>query len=685
MAGRLRSETNSGCAMSPMCSRLGVPAILCCLAAAVLAGGCSGGGGPSVAPVIPFDPNAYQVTINTENEAANRYATSLSQGAAFPDAAQQTLTWAEGLPNVVESGVAADGKTFWLEFDTGIALIVTTLPEATASSIPPVPALTTAGRDVSMFPGANQALDINAQWPGLDDTDNLGITGLLQQRGYSVVHREGQQVTVAAFRDLYRYNVVYIDTHGPSSKDLPKYGPVFITREPVSNTKDNQVYANDLRQKRLIHAVVVPESAARSRAVAWGETYAVTALDIIAMGGDFPARSFVFANACSSSADSSMSGAFRANGLYAYAGWSGPANLPAVDQAAFWVFRYMVGGPGQDDSPANLDNARQKVVSAGWETDVGANLVVPYGADFGVMPHLDSYQVQDDTLIVSGSFGTQQGTVTVDDTPFPIVSWSTSEIRCSIPANAQSGELVVGVGDLKSNPLLFGCWFEHFERAPAGAIQFTQQPDAWYGYCPADLIPTSQPAGGRLTNWRFRVPSNDGTSGAEITSAKTMRLWAMTSVGGTGTDAYHDVFMSNGQPILLAPGLRFKFAVSCLAQWPSPPTDRETYRTGAIMVEVRGFLRSSPTTWVSVFYVLDHDVDFWTYAFRPIPGWQWVTIELASSGAYERDLWQDFSALGPEPRDVELWWIETRVSGDMGWDSPGISAAATFDDFWIGP
>ena len=265
---------------------------------------------------------------------------------------------------------------------------------------------------------------------------------------------------------------------------MPKIGPVFVTREQITEQKDNSLYADDLRAKRLVHATIVtPES--RSRVIPYWGYYAVTAEDIARMQGTFPRHSFVFANACSSFANDRMARAFQQKGVSAYAGWDNTAYIPGSPQTALWVFdfltgSYLFGSPnlhtdlnpnvgGDNKLPMNLKNAvtATKREMSYWPpaSQPRANLRINgnmgFVLEFAPMPHLDSYEYEGgNTLILKGSFGTQRGKVTVGEISFQILSWTESEIRCKVSKgileNVTAYDKLIALADkLKSNPLPF--------------------------------------------------------------------------------------------------------------------------------------------------------------------------------------------------------------------------------------
>jgi len=451
--------------------------------------GCGGGDkGAITPPVEPFDPEAYQQMVAIGNEAATKYTTLLEQGASPEAAAEETVSWAKTQPNIIYAETGSDGTSVWLEFDTGVVQVITQLPPITSTEVPQ-PRHIPRTRDAAAIAGNNKAIDMNAAWRSPDgkpwpDWDNDYIVKMLESRGYHVDRLKGEQVNVMAFRNLTQYSVVYIDTHGACSG---MYGPVFLTREQVTEQKDNSLYADDLRNKRLVHAVAVIEGIE-------GVYYAITAKYIAQIPGIFPKHSFVFAKACYSFAGDHMARAFQQKGVSAYVGWTGEAYIPGSPLTALWIFdfltgSYLFGSPnhtdldpnigGDNKLPMNLKNA----VTA-WEREraywppvaqPGANLRINgnlnFVLEFAPIPHLHYLLFNDRVngergVTLEGSFGTTPGSIQFADwTPItvPEGNWSPSAIFISyrrledlLPKTPPvAGEVRVVVNELKSNPLAY--------------------------------------------------------------------------------------------------------------------------------------------------------------------------------------------------------------------------------------
>jgi hypothetical protein len=472
--------------------------------------GCGGGGGGITTPQVePFDPTAYQQMTIVSNEAANKYATLLEQGTPAEAAAQETVSWAKTQPNITYAASSSDGTAVWLEFDTGVVRVITQLPGAVPDTSPPLQLLSKAiTRDAGTIAGNNKALNLNADWPFFPPEDNQDFYEMLKVRGYTPEELKGDQVNVMAFRNLTQYSIVHIDTHGPALEDVPKIGPVFITREQITEQKDNSLYADDLRNKYLVHATIVtPES--RGRVIPYHGYYAVTAKDIARMPGTFPKYSFVLADACCSLADPRMAQAFKQKGLWAYAGWDDVVRTGGSSKTVRLLLDLLTAAnhytlkdsyPTSDGKrlPMNLGNALSAVKQEGYGTKatVHANLLLAYGDSFefqfAPMPHLDSLLFNDRAfnqrgVRLSGSFGTTLGSFQLDNLgliPLSPENWSESSIFIPyrlVPEGAPVvGEVRIVVNGLKSNPLAYyvpsiysghgtngSYWVEIFVKDPA--------------------------------------------------------------------------------------------------------------------------------------------------------------------------------------------------------------------------
>lgn len=619
--------------------------------------GCGGGGGGG-STIQPFDAVAYQQMTAASAQAASMYASLVNQ--ANGTAAQQTVDWAKTQPDIVYAEASSDGNALWLEFDTGVVQVITQLPKITPESGSQQPLTYRQTRDVASISGNAKALDLNAAWADWPEGDNQDFMAMMSSRGYDVDGLNGEQVNVQAFSNLNEYSVVYIDTHGPPLEDVPHIGPVFVTREEVTADRDNAQYANDLRNKDLIQAVVLKPQP-DGTVIPYHGYYAITA-NFIAnhTRGNFPQNSFVFAKCCSSMASLLMAQAFKSHGLGAYAGWDRPVQIPGSPNTASRLFdlvtaasHYTLSGlyPTVDGKrlPMNLGNAVAAVKAEGFGTleTVGANLLLAYGdsieLQFAPMPHLDSYTIDGDTVTLKGSFGSTSGEVRIEDNghtalaTLQVDSWNTSQIACQAPAENVSGNLVVYVRGLRSNPLPYTQeqWYECFDKSPVGIV--------------ASIVgPTTYPSftggfDGDECHWIVSGGAPDLVglypvyvdAGVEVTAGKSLRLWSNTS--GMAVNAFPGWLTVNSQAIPLIPGLRFHCIVSALA--------------GSPTIEFGAFRSLSPSLTSTV--TLDH-----------------------GSGTYDIDLWQLFSTeLGSEPQgfDLSVFQMHLWTTGEV-----------TIDDLWIG-
>lgn len=435
----------------------------------LMVAGCGGGGGGGGSSVQPFDTVAYQQMTATSSQAASTYASLVNQGDGT--AAQQTVDWARTQPNIVYAEASSDGNAVWLEFDTGVVQVITQLPEITPEVDSQQSLTYRPTRDVASISGNKKALDLNAAWPDWPEGDNQDFMSMMSARGYEVEDLKAEQVDVQAFSHLNEYSVVYIDTHGPQLEDVPRIGPVFVTREEVTADRDNAQYANDLRNKDMIQAVVLKPQP-DGTVLPYHGYYAITANFISNhIRGSFPQNSFVFAKSCSSMASPLMAQAFKSHGLGAYAGWDGPVWIPGSPNTASRVFdlltaanHYPMSGsyPSADGKrlPMNLGNAVAAVKQEKFGTlgTVGANLLLAYGDSnaltFAPEPHLDRFTVDGSAVTLYGQFGTDRGKVIISEKEQNVLSWSSSEIKIRLPSDVGQGQTYVQTPQgLKSNEL----------------------------------------------------------------------------------------------------------------------------------------------------------------------------------------------------------------------------------------
>lgn len=439
--------------------------------------GCQGGGGGADGG-SGFDQAAYDRMKKVADEVTGDYIARLNGGADAEVAATGACELARAKAGVTRALPASDGTAVWLAFDTGVMHVITQLPPVTSQ-----PTLLTAqpspsrGRDPTSEAGNKRAIDLNGAWPGWTDADNSSIREMLHARGYECEELRGGEVTVEAFRSLTPYSVVYIDTHGPTLDVAKTYGPVFLTREEVTEWKDLNAYRALLALRYMCEATIIGDKPPYRDL---GHFYGVCDGYIRGSEGRFPTYSLVLTHACSSLAGPRMANAFRGLGVSAYAGWDAPGYDPGMANSTVMLFDFLTGAnryPVKNSYPSvgkqrlamNLGNAVNAVKQEGLGTvdTVGANLQLAFGDayefSFATMPHLDAATVSGSRLLLKGTgFGAGAGKVifTESQTATPVEmtpsKWSDSDIECVVPAAVagQRGDVIVqdsrGLG---SNPL----------------------------------------------------------------------------------------------------------------------------------------------------------------------------------------------------------------------------------------
>lgn len=455
-----------------------------------VAAGCGGGsgGGPAAGGGGAISDDTRLAVFSAVGLMADALPhTSL---AADSLAIQQYL---QSRPEVDVTIIAPDGNV-WARFTDGFLFGVfnNVIPDiATAKSV-------AKGRDAEL-PSTTNASLFYAFGQGLTSAVSE-IGGYLGNEGYSATI--SQNVDVEDLKEVNNTTgVFYIDAHGglfytdvgtraqaaPNSRAAMRSAAprdLFFQPSPVSfalststlvSKANLSTYAQDWKNGRMI-AVLAPNGVveAGSTKIVRRTIWCVTE-KFVTQYMSFAKNSFVFINACTSYNDPFRL-ACLSKGAGVYVGWSQTIGDTPSYEVAKIVFDELLGSnvfvqqvPRQRpfDWPAiygalvseHMDkpDASRPDSQLLYFTNTTAG-----SGDFAILaPTVSQVQPAEKSLTISGTFGTEQGTVTVGGAAANVTSWTSTSIVCDLPPAGDaggSGDVVVTAKGLKSNAVRLTVW-----------------------------------------------------------------------------------------------------------------------------------------------------------------------------------------------------------------------------------
>jgi len=344
--------------------------LLILLSVLVLA--CSGGGGGgdsrgTSGPSRPTDAE-LQAELDTQKGAADLFDSASAQ--LGDDAArQQVLAFLQGRPDVVDAGIASDGVSIWIKYQSGVGGVIGGSPaEALGYASSPVhslkvPAIPTYIRNSIIYLSNYQAVILAPVYPDLSQP----VENLLKGAGFNVTPYMGASADVTAFEKMSNCGVIFIQSHGA----FDEYGNVcFETGEELTLDRV-RIHFIDLHA-HLLH---------------YGKHFWITPAFVYARGL-FP-DSLVFANACFSLGtdgnNTTMANAF--NGAKTYYGYKGKVHKDFAKDTAVAIFETLTdfSRPESDRTTGvAFDNLPRHVDLLHW----GAEFIITGSRDlaFGIVP-----------------------------------------------------------------------------------------------------------------------------------------------------------------------------------------------------------------------------------------------------------------------------------------------------------
>ncbi len=406
---------------------------------------------------------------------------------------KRMAAWLQARPEFAEAGISGDGV--WGRLVNGQVFVATSsLIAGETQPVPPVPAprpLPRPGRSAAAdvvenragaaaaappsLPAGAQArvlLSLDPDYPGLP---NDRITGMLRDRGYSVLN---QRATVANLRAVSGDAVFYWGSHGTTGKYTSSGGTYWAV-----STADDVTDAANLANKADLDDGSLWYFAATQRFTADGKPvvrtrYAMMPGFIAKYHWSFTKDSLLFLNSCYSDADG-FGDALAARGGNVTFGWSEAVAADAAWKAALYAFDRLLGANQVDpkeavpqrpfDSDAVFADMNAKHLDDGHAGN--CKLVSRRNVPVALAPSVQRMELGErlqegplrgaSKLTLVGIFGSEQGTVKVGGVEVPIKSWATDKIEvepADLPGPGFSGEVQTFAQERKGNQVPLTQW-----------------------------------------------------------------------------------------------------------------------------------------------------------------------------------------------------------------------------------
>ena len=266
----------------------------------------------TVTVVEPDTEESFNAMLDTQQEGYEQFV-NLSQIYGAERARQMTVDWLRTRDGVGDAGISVDGKTIWIDYESGTEGSILTGPIDTqgegglgstvASSHTQV---TSPLSDSSVFPESNEAIVLSPfLWQFHSDDEWVGKK--LSQTGcIKYTFKKDSEVTVDLIKTIDQYGVVFIDTHG-GVRGWFSPQVILLTGEKVTSWWSHRW---DRLMKRLVTATV------------GGETYFAIKPSFIRKyaEGSYP-KSLIYVGACDSLENATMANAFLEKGAATYFGF----------------------------------------------------------------------------------------------------------------------------------------------------------------------------------------------------------------------------------------------------------------------------------------------------------------------------------------------------------------------------
>jgi len=443
---------------------------------------------------------------------------------------QVMLSFVQGLPQVASAGLQVDPPLVWVNFNDGgerldilnniklpaVPFLKQSTGQAavqqTKSQKGAVPmralavkaaATATAGSPTEL-PQSRQVRIVSSMGSGFDDP-SPDIKLWLIIHGYDPA--TDADASLDSLRNVGGDGVFYISAHGGIDKDEKS---LRVRTSTLVNSKCNPnlvgynadlcsdlLLPDDITNKRVI--VTVAKEKWNSTTKKWisEDHYSIDKAFVEHYNWSFAANSLVYIDTCHSNQADPNVQAFKetliANGASVYVGWTEEVGSGVSADTARLVFDRLLGanmfcpedgaeqcshGPAIPPAFAQRPFDYTQVAfdlpkhNLGADTKPTANLKFDATGSFGLLaPSIMTMIPMEgqQQLLIQGSFGSVQDTVTIGGTPVGVLKWSEdgSTITTDLPSGA-AGDVVVTVNGHKSNAAQLTKWIGGFTATLTG-------------------------------------------------------------------------------------------------------------------------------------------------------------------------------------------------------------------------
>jgi hypothetical protein len=324
---------------------------------------------------------------------------------------------------------------------------------------------------------------------GLGFDQQQGLIGTMKSyltdAGYNIVPTQEGDARLSSLRGVSGDGFFYFNTHG-GSFEISSTEKVYCVSSSTLRSDDNERMPDikaDLDSNKIVYMtckngetihigpIDVPD---------WDTRYAITSKFVTAYWS-FAQNAVVFMNSCFSAYTKDPNGAqqfmfaCKLKGAGAYLGWDGVVATPTSENAPqYFVDRMTAANKDNPESPDQraffckdivADMKKKGIVPGANGTDLVLSLRVA-GADIGLRPSIEYLFMNEpsDTLYISGKFGLEPGTVSVDGTDAQVLVWTSDLIQARIPKKGAGsfGDVIVKTNGKESNKRPLTKWVTNF-------------------------------------------------------------------------------------------------------------------------------------------------------------------------------------------------------------------------------
>jgi hypothetical protein len=407
---------------------------------------------------------------------------TLDTGADPQTVNQQLLDFIRNRPEFSEADISK--ACVWAKFTDGVELTVVNNEFSSDAAIPRSTRTSFSPDQVPLnLPDSIKARLVFGFGPSFSNPI-ADIRSWLNEENYTQPINEG--ATVDLLKTVGGDGVLYFRGHGGTAKGTEPYALSTVTEvsEALDKTYDadlKPINVNGQDRVRLRYMLTrydLNGTGDDSKKL----TYGFTSQFVRDYWGNFSANSFIFIDACESSAAeaSGFQSAISEKKGSVYAGWNSEVHQSMQFNTAEFVFDRLLGGnhvypesDGYKIRPFNFSSVAQDFVSHGVGTDpTGAQLTfVPLTVSSttegfqALAPSIEDMAMDEQTgvLVINGEFGEDPG----ENSRAVYVGgmqahcqWSSGLISCDLPSSGagSAGEVIVTVRQQKSNTAYLSLW-----------------------------------------------------------------------------------------------------------------------------------------------------------------------------------------------------------------------------------